>query len=124
MIQKTQNKTTMLSIKIVNGNTEVPFGEQNLLTDKKIRGIYRVVGGYNALPDAQLGDIEGMKLISGSVVHHFNFPLQFARATANNIFTVEMEKIDWTSSAIIFATPVTGLPAGGAVINLLVEYSE
>ena len=125
MIHRTENKTVLIAVTVKNGDTEVSLGQQNLLNNKKIHGLFRFVnqGDANEFQTSSTQQL-GLKLESNAVIHHHFYPLAFSSIKEYNLLVPAMQKIDWQQSKIVLLNPAAGLPTGGAIVSILVEYSD
>lgn len=126
MIHRTENKTVLITVTVKNGDTEVSLGQQNLLNNKKIHGLFRFVN--QADPNEYENNSNkalGLKLESNAVIHHHFYPLVFSSIKDfYNLLVPAMQKIDWQQSQLVLLAPATSLPANGATVSILVEYSD
>lgn len=125
MIHRTENKTVLIAVTIKNGDTEVSLGQQNLLNNKKIHGLFRFVSYQDPNEFSYSSSQElGLKLESNAVIHHHFYPLAFSSIKEYNLLVPAMQKIDWQQSKIVLLAPAAGLPASGGIVRILVEYSD
>ncbi len=126
MIHRTENKTVLIAVTVKNGDTEVSLGQQNLLNNKKVHGLFRFLNQgdpseFQTSSSQQLG----LKLESNAVIHHHFYPLAFSDLkNFVNLLVPAMQKIDWQQSKIVLLAPAAGLPASGGIVSILVEYSD
>ena len=120
MIQYIKSASTTVALKVKAGETSVVFGEQNLITDKKITGILRIDGGAVLGSNAFYpGELLTLKI--GNKNHIEKLPTYMIVPGGSDTFSIVSEKpVNWADSFIQWknAAPID------AVICFLVFYED